>query len=133
MNKPKKDLVGNNPAILQTWGWAEPGWGPNPDGFSIHKDLDALEHYVKRMRAIYPEEWPDIFGFPDDEPYPVGVSDLLAARIQNNDGIKFNFSDFSDFPEEFSPPEDYRSERRSLVYYMAEFAKPGFFKAIDDS
>lgn len=82
--------LGNNPIVCQKWVESERGWGVRPDGLSLHLNVEGLAQFIQRYWGSIPDTVPSEYSHPDGDPYTLGVSDDLYARIANSqDGIRF--------------------------------------------
>jgi hypothetical protein len=91
--------VGFVEVLCQQWEESEAGWGVRPDGYSLHKDKDALERYVKAYWATMPKAVPAEYERPCGHPYPVYVHESVAARLAEKDGLRY-YSGGSPEPKE---------------------------------
>lgn len=86
----KQIELGTNMVVCQKWEESERYWGTRPDGFSLHISYEALRRYVKGYWDSMPDEAPDEYSRPDGTPYPVGVSDAVAAEVAaGGDGKRY--------------------------------------------
>ncbi len=92
----KKENCAGKKVILQKWEESERGWGETPDGFSLHlTDADRVQ-YIKDYWAPLPDDIPEEYSRPCEEPYEaeVDAETYLAISVSSN-GIR----EYGDPPE----------------------------------
>ena len=75
--------------IVQKWEESERGWGVRPDGYSIHRSMEALGKYLKNYWDSMPDEAPDEYSRPSGKPYPADVDLGSFENLDNRDGIRY--------------------------------------------
>jgi hypothetical protein len=76
--------------IVQKWEESERGWGIRPDGYSIHKDREALHRYVLNYWNGMPDRAPDTYSRPSGTPFEAEVDDMTFTAMQKTkDGLMF--------------------------------------------
>lgn len=73
--------------LVQKWEESERGWGTRPDGYSIHKNQQDLDAYLKKYWDQMPKgEAPDEYSRPDGRPYEAVVG-LIASMKLDEPGV----------------------------------------------
>lgn len=79
--------------LVQKWFESERGWGQRPDGWSLHRNRDELDAYVKAYWDSMPLVAPDEYSAPDGEPrvYPGSVftDEQIAKLDDSTNGARF--------------------------------------------
>jgi hypothetical protein len=76
--------------LCQCWEESERGWGTRPEGFSLHKDEEALKRYIDKHWETYPKDYvPDEYERPCGKAYSVNVPEQLYQIIAMYNGIPF--------------------------------------------
>lgn len=76
--------------IVQKWEESERRWGVRPDGYSIHKDKEALHRYITTYWQGMPAEASDTYSRPSGTPYEAEVDDdKFEMLAKSRDGVLF--------------------------------------------
>lgn len=79
--------------LVQKWFESERGWGQRPDGWSLHRNREELDAYVKTYWGSMPSAVPDEYSAPDGEPrvYPGSVftDEQIAKLDESTNGARF--------------------------------------------
>jgi O-acetyl-ADP-ribose deacetylase (regulator of RNase III) len=87
--------------ILETWTESEAGWGQRPDGASLHLNKGDYTKYVDEYWKTMPDEVPNEYSRPNDNPSVVKVSYDLYKKIKNsNNGIRLLTQEFNNLKKE---------------------------------
>ncbi len=75
--------------IRQDWEESERGWGVRPDGISLHATPKNCQTFIKEYWDSMPDEIPDEYSRPSNEPYPFRVTQkLYALVIRSKNGLR---------------------------------------------
>jgi len=75
--------------IVQKWEESERGWGVRPDGYSIHKDKEALHRYVTAYWNGMPAWALDTYSRPSGTPYEADIdADIFDLLERHDPGIR---------------------------------------------
>lgn len=79
-------------AYAVEWTEYERGWGPRPDGFSLHPDEQAAEDFSHHVTKDYTGPAPDTYIKPDGKPFAVSVADGVEIEFTTfgNKAVRVN-------------------------------------------
>jgi hypothetical protein len=66
---------------MQLWEERERGWGTRPDGISLHLCLVAHKAYIKSYWDAMPDEVPDEYSRPHQEPRWIDVTEVTYKQV----------------------------------------------------
>lgn len=79
--------------LVQKWFESERGWGQRPDGWSLHRNREELDAYVKTYWDSMPNAVPDEYSAPEGDPrvYPGSVftDEQIAKLDESTNGARF--------------------------------------------
>lgn len=70
--------------IYQNWDESERGWGVRPDGCSLHYSQEDLRCFIRGYWDSMPDEIPDEYSRPVENPYRAIVSKELYDKLLNS-------------------------------------------------
>ena len=75
--------------VRQDWLESERGWGPRPDGCSLHKTIEDCRQYIDEYWQKMPDSVPDEYERPSGEPYQMAVpGDVYESLAESRCGIR---------------------------------------------
>ncbi len=75
--------------VRQDWLESESGWGTRPDGCSLHKTIEDCGQYIDEYWKKMPDEVPDEYERPSEEPYEMAVpGEVYASLAASRCGIR---------------------------------------------
>jgi len=79
-------------AVVQKWEETERGWGSRPDGYTLHKNEEDIEIFLKGMRdreaeaGYSAQNVPDEYTRPCGKPYWTRIDDeALAEKVAESE------------------------------------------------
>lgn len=68
--------------IAMTWTEYERGWGPRPDGASLHSSQEDMNSFIKEYWARQPKGVPDEYSKEDGVPVYLDVPEELFEQVK---------------------------------------------------
>lgn len=67
--------------VYQSWLETERGWGQRPDGFTLHRNEEEHQEFVRNYWSEMPTPTPEEYSRPDGDPVAIWIPDDVHARL----------------------------------------------------